>query len=136
MTEVPLEPMTVQRLLDEARARIPRFAPWEAREAVERGAFLIDIRPRPQRVADGEVPGARIVSRNVLEWRLDPTCEHRDRDLARPGVTVIVMCQEGYQSSLAAATLRRLGVDAADLAGGFRAWLSAGLPITRRPQRP
>jgi rhodanese-related sulfurtransferase len=72
----------------------------------------------------------------VLEWRLDPAAEHRDPDLARRDVPVIVMCDAGCQSSLAAATLRCLGLDAGDLAGGFQAWLEAGLPVTRQPPRP
>lgn len=127
---------TVEQLLEEARASINRFSPRETTQAMERGAILIDIRPDAQREARGEVPGARLVPRNALEWRLDPACEHRDPELARRDVTLIVMCHEGYQSSLAAATLVRLGLDAGDLAGGFEAWRAAGLPVTSRPRRP
>ena len=98
---------------------------------MERGALLIDIRAESQRAKDGVVPGAHFVPRNVLEWRLDPACEHRDPELAQPGTHVIVMCNEGYQSSLAAATLQRLGVSATDVDGGFQAWRAAGLPVKR-----
>jgi rhodanese-related sulfurtransferase len=128
--------VTVEDLLAEARGQIPRFSPRDAWERLGSGAVLVDIRSDTQRTASGEVPGARVVERNVLEWRLDPSSEYRDPDLARRDVPVIVVCEEGYQSSLAAATLRRLGLDAGDLAGGFQAWLAAGLPVTRQPPRP
>src|SRR3954454_18026962 len=136
MVEEPSQRVTVEQLLDEARSRIRRFNPSDARAALGSGAILIDIRPDAQRVADGEVPGARVILRNALEWRLDPASEHRDPEAARRDVPIIVMCDEGYQSSLAAATLRRLGLDARDLAGGFQAWRSARFPFTRQPQRP
>jgi rhodanese-related sulfurtransferase len=93
------------------------------------GAPLIDIRSDAQRRAGGVVPGALVVERNVLEWRCDPTCAARDPRID-PARALIVMCNEGYQSSLAAATLRRLGLDGAtDLVGGFQAWRAAGLPV-------
>jgi len=136
MVEERRRRVTVEQLLDEARSRIRRFSPSDARAALGRGAILIDIRPDAQRSADGEVPEARVVPRNVLEWRLDPASEDRDREAARRDVPLILMCDEGYQSSLAAATLLRLGLDAGDLAGGFQAWRSAGLPVTRQPRRP
>jgi rhodanese-related sulfurtransferase len=72
-----------------------------------------------------------VIPRNVLEWRLDPSCEHRDPELAVSDRLVILICNEGYQSSLAAATLRRFGVDATDVAGGAQAWIAAGLPVGR-----
>lgn len=122
--------MTVEDLLEEARARIPRWSPQAADRARGQGALLIDIRDERHR-AMGGVPDAHVVPRNALEWRLDPACEHRDAKLARRDVPLILMCQEGYQSSLAAATLRRLGLDAGDLVGGFQAWVEAGLPVTR-----
>jgi len=99
-------------------------------EASERGALLIDIRSESQRDSDGVIPHAVFVARNVLEWRLDPACEHRDPELARRDQQLIVFCNEGYQSSLAAATLCRLGLDATDLIGGFQAWREAELPVT------
>ena len=106
------------------------MGPDGARAAIEDGALLIDIRVESQRAADGVVPGAHYVPRNVLEWRLDPASEHRDPELAKPDAQVIVMCNEGYQSSLAAATLQELGISqATDLDGGFRAWRAAGLPV-------
>jgi rhodanese-related sulfurtransferase len=123
---------TVDELLAQARSRLDRLEPLEARERMDGGAILIDIRSDSQRAADGEVPGAVFVPRNVLEWRLDPASSFRDEDLARPEATIVVMCNEGYQSSLAAATLQNLGLPhATDLAGGFQAWRAAGLPVTK-----
>ncbi len=122
--------MTVDDLLATARGRLDRLGPDEARVAIERGAVLVDIRAESQRAADGLVPDAHFVPRNVLEWRLDPACEHRDPELADPDARVIVMCNEGYQSSLAAATLQALGISrATDLDGGFQAWRGAGHPV-------
>jgi rhodanese-related sulfurtransferase len=120
---------TIDELLERARARLDRLSPEDAAAAIaERGALLVDIRIEGQRAADGSVPDATVVSRNVLEWRLDPASEHRDPGLASYERPVILMCDEGYQSSLAAATLRDLGVDATDMVGGFQAWRAAGLP--------
>ena len=122
--------VNVEQLLAEARSRLERLGPEEARAAVANGALLIDIRADSQRERDGVVPGARFVPRNVLEWRLDPASDYREPDLARPEAHVIVMCNEGYQSSLAAATLQQLGIErATDLDGGFQAWRAAGLPV-------
>ena len=127
-------PRTVDDLLAEARDRLVRLAPREVYDALGEGALLIDIRSDSQRAADGVVPGSRFVSRNVLEWRLDPACEHRDPDLAQPDALIILMCDEGYQSSLAAATLHNLGLGrATDLVGGFQAWRAAGLPVEPLP---
>jgi rhodanese-related sulfurtransferase len=120
---------TVGDLLAEARAQLRRATPAEADRAAAAGAVLVDIRSDSQLAADGLVPGARHISRNVLEWRLDPSCEHRDGDCTGPGLRVILICDEGYQSSLAAATLRRFGVDATDVEGGFQAWRADGLPV-------
>ena len=97
--------------------------------------MLVDIRPLEQRIAKGEVPGAIIIGRNVLEWRLDPRSEARIPALGRADAQIIVMCSEGYASTLAAATLRRIGLrEATDLDGGFQAWKAAGLPT--RPAQP
>jgi rhodanese-related sulfurtransferase len=90
---------------------------------------LVDIRSELQRARDGDLPGARRYPRNVLEWRLDPSSPDRDPEVARTGAQVIVICDEGYQSSLAAATARRFGVDATDVIGGFQAWRGDGLPV-------
>jgi rhodanese-related sulfurtransferase len=124
-------PATVDELLHEARLGLRRLSPLEAEAALRAGALLIDIRGDGQREAGGLVPGARVIPRNVLEWRLDPECPHRDPACARRDRLVVLMCDEGYQSSLAAATLRRLGLDATDLDGGFQAWRAAGLPVER-----
>ena len=121
---------TVVQLLDEARGRLRRLTPAEALQACGDGAVLIDIRSESQRARDGSIPGARLVPRNVLEWRLDPSSASRDEALARPDALIVVICDEGYQSSLAAATLQELGLSrATDLQGGFQAWRSAGLPV-------
>jgi rhodanese-related sulfurtransferase len=118
----------IDDVLAEARAGLVRVDPREAAEAMASGALLVDIRPIEQRARDGEVPGALIVDRNVLEWRLDPQCAHRIPEAARRDRLVMVLCNEGYASSLAAATLREIGLDATDVDGGFQAWLTAGLP--------
>jgi rhodanese-related sulfurtransferase len=120
--------ITVEGLLAEAREGLPRLSPQEAHRAVRAGAALVDIRSEEQSHADGEIAGATSIPRNVLEWRLDPASAYRDAALARRDRLVILICDGGYQSSLAAATLRRFGLDAADVIGGFRAWRAAGLP--------
>ena len=121
--------ITVDELLAEARRDLRRFTPQEARSAAEAGAPLIDIRSESQCDRDGEIPGAVRVARNVLEWRLDPASAHKDPRLARRDITVILICDEGYQSSLAAATLCAFGLRAGDVIGGFQAWRSEGLPV-------
>ncbi len=125
---------TVDQMVDDARQLLARVTPAEARAAQVSGAVLIDIRSELQRSCDGEVPGARRYPRNVLEWRLDPACEHRDPAVARPDARVILLCDEGFQSSLAAAAVRRFGLDATDVIGGFQAWRADGLPV--EPGRP
>jgi rhodanese-related sulfurtransferase len=95
------------------------------------GALLVDIRPEAQRRAEGEVPGAVLVERNVLEWRMDPTSPSSLPEILGPAQVIVVLCSEGYASSLAAATLRQLGLErATDVIGGFQAWRRAGLPVT------
>lgn len=116
-------------MLAEARAEIPRFTPAEAQAAVGCGAILVDIRPSEQRLRDGLVPGAFLIDRNVLEWRLDPSSPHRDPRIADAGRPVILICDEGYQTSLAAATLRRFGLEVGDLIDGVQGWKSEGLPL-------
>ena len=121
---------TIDELLEEARTRIDRVSPRDAAAEVEDGALLVDIRSESQRAADGVVPGAIYHPRNVLEWRMDPASGHNDPAVGGVERRVIVMCDAGYQSSLAAATLRELGfARAADLDGGFQAWRGAGLPV-------
>ena len=124
---------TVDELLAQARAQLERLTPEQTHRVVEAGATLIDIRSESQRASDGELPNATPIPRNVLEWRLDPASEHRHQEIARRGATVIVVCDEGYQSSLAAATLKRFGLEATDVIGGFQAWRAAGLPVTPPP---
>src|SRR4051812_23801465 len=123
-------PRSVDELLRDARAGLDRVDPEQASAAMESGAMLVDIRAESQRESDGEVPGAVFIPRNVLEWRCDPRSEHRDERVSDPRRRLIVMCDAGYQSSLAAATLRELGHErATDMEGGFQAWRAAGLPV-------
>jgi rhodanese-related sulfurtransferase len=129
-----MSPKTVDDLLAEARAELRRLEPPEARSAVGAGAVLVDIRAESQRERDGVVPEALFIPRNVLEWRCDPRSDARDERVSDPDRQVIVMCDAGYQSSLAAATLRQLGLEqATDLVGGFQAWRAAGLPVEESP---
>jgi rhodanese-related sulfurtransferase len=118
-----VEPSAIDRLLQEARARLPpRVAPEDLDRELAQGALVVDIRPAANREAEGALPGAVVVERIHLEWRLDPTSPHRIPE-AGPGRRVIVVCNEGYSSSLAADVLRQLGIEqSTDLAGGFRAW--------------
>ncbi|HXA41551.1 MAG TPA: rhodanese-like domain-containing protein [Candidatus Solibacter sp.] len=122
------EHLTIDELLDQARAAIDRLSPAEALAAQKAGALIVDIRPLEQRRRDGDIPGAVLVDRNVLEWRLAPTSKWRlaeaaDREL-------ILVCNQGYQSSLAAHTLRRLGLATiCDIDGGFEAWHATGMPV-------
>jgi rhodanese-related sulfurtransferase len=120
---------TVEDLLAEAQGQLDRLTPVEAHAAARAGDLLIDIRPSEQRWRDGLLPGAAIVDRNVLEWRLDPCGSHRDPALARTDRRIILICDEGYQSGLAAVTLLRFGLDATDVIDGVQGWLAAGLPL-------
>jgi rhodanese-related sulfurtransferase len=122
---------TIHDVLADARARLDRLEPAEAQRAVaEEDALIVDVRSELQRERDGVVPGAIHIPRNVLEWRLDPDSGAADPRIGGLGRRVVVMCDAGYQSSLAAAGLRDLGFErATDLAGGFQAWRAAGLPV-------
>jgi rhodanese-related sulfurtransferase len=119
----------VDRLLARARAVIaPRPGPDDIAAVRAAGGLVVDIRPVELRDRDGHLPGALVVDRNVLEWRLDPTSDHRLAEVAGPDQPIVLFCDEGYASSLAAAGLRELGLRrATDLDGGFQAWLRAGL---------
>lgn len=137
--------MTINDLLSTARQRLERVHPADALDALRQGAVLVDIRSELQRQADGVIPGARFYPRNVLEWRIDPASGCSDPSLEGDlGKRLIVFCDEGYQSSLVAATLKDLGfTHATDLVGGFQAWRAAGLPVqpsphqaARQPQPP
>jgi rhodanese-related sulfurtransferase len=122
----------IDRVLAEARGDVARPTPHQAAEQASGGALLIDTRPVAQRQRDGEIPGAVVIERNVLEWRLDPTSPHRIPEITGHHQPIIVVCDQGYSSSLAAASLRSLGLlNATDLDGGFQAWAAAGLPVHR-----
>ena len=115
-------PSRIDKLLDDARADLDRVVPERLADEVAAGALLVDIRPAADRDQEGELPGAIVIERIHLEWRLDPSSDHRIAEAAADR-RVIVVCNEGYASSLAAATLRQLGVArATDLIGGYRAW--------------
>jgi rhodanese-related sulfurtransferase len=123
--------VTIDELLAAARSRLCRLAPAQALQAMRTGAALIDIRSDSQIARDGTIAGALVIGRNVLEWRLDPASQHRHRQAPRLADQVILLCDEGYQSSLAAATLEQLGfTHATDVDGGFQAWRQAGLPVS------
>jgi rhodanese-related sulfurtransferase len=122
--------LSAEQLLGQARCRLERLSPERAHAAVPFGALLIDIRSEVQRERDGVIPGSRFIARNVLEWRCDPASPWRDQAVTDAGARIILICNEGYQSSLAAATLHQLGlIDATDVIGGFQAWKAAGLPV-------
>jgi rhodanese-related sulfurtransferase len=131
-----VSPDRITALLTEARAHITRYTPTEAASAMQGGAILVDLRPTEYRWRFGEVPGAIAVSRHVLEWRLDVTGEHRLKELRPhdPDQEVILMCNEGYTSSLAAhQVMTQLGLTrVGDVTGGFTAWHAAGLPTVSR----
>ena len=118
---------SVDDLLADARSRLTRITPDVAADRIAAGAGLVDIRPQWQRAEHGEIPGAHVVERNHLEWRLHPDSGAR-LVAAEPGRLWVVVCQEGYTSSLAADALNSIGVPATDVVGGFVAWRNAGLP--------
>ena len=115
----------IDEMLAGARAQIVRYSPAEAWAAED--VLLVDLRPDDVRAKTGVIPGSVHVARSVLEWRADPTSEWHDPSLA--GKRLVLICAEGYSSSLAAASLVQLGVDAGDLDGGFDGWVEAGLPV-------
>jgi rhodanese-related sulfurtransferase len=125
-------PVGIDELLERVRQGYERIEPGEAYDAAEAGeAVLVDIRYAALREQDGVIPGALVVERNELEWRLDPLGSHRVPEASSHEVRVVVICNEGYASSLAAASLHQLGLTrATDLVGGFQAWKAAGLPVT------
>src|SRR3954453_24213061 len=119
----------IDRLLLESRATLDRVAPSDLERELAAGALVVDIRPVEQRDRDGDLPGAVVVDRNVLEWRLDPTSPHRLPVAGDPDRRIVVACNEGYSSSLAAHTLQRLGLrNATDLVGGFQPWSRNEVP--------
>jgi rhodanese-related sulfurtransferase len=121
----------IDTVLARARSALTRLDPRDAQIATAAGALLVDIRPEINRRREGEIPGALVIDRNVLEWRLDPASDARIPQAAYDA-WIVLFCNEGYASSLAAADLQRLGLRrATDLDGGFGAWAEAGLPVAR-----
>ncbi|MFF3394556.1 rhodanese-like domain-containing protein [Streptomyces sp. NPDC002669] len=126
------EPVGIDELLERVRAGFVRVGPREAAAAASDGALLVDIRYAELRERDGLIPGALVVERNELEWRLDPLGSHRAPQAVSHDLRIVIVCNEGYASSLAVASLRQLGLHrATDLIGGFQAWRAAGLPVER-----
>jgi rhodanese-related sulfurtransferase len=118
----------IDKLLDDARAKLTRLPADEVPAALRRGALLVDIRPQAQRAREGEVPAALVIERNVLEWRCDPTSDARLPEASGDDVEWLVLCSEGYTSSLAAAALQDLGLHrATDVIGGYHALVAAGV---------
>nr|WP_239124418.1 rhodanese-like domain-containing protein [Rhizocola hellebori] len=126
----------VQQLLRDARKQLRRrVTPRQAKQAQNQGAYLIDIRPEYQRRADGDIPTAIVVERNHLEWRLDPCSTARIPEAEDHGLCWIILCDQGYSSSLAAASLQAVGLtQATDVIGGFQRWRADGCPIVHSDQ--
>jgi rhodanese-related sulfurtransferase len=131
--------VTIGEMRRRVRLPLERLTPHQAWAAMQNGAVLVDVRPEFQRRADGDIPGAVVIERVHLEWRCDPASAARVPEAVDHNVRWIVCCDEGYSSSLAAVSLQQLGLHrATDVIDGFRAWRSAGLPVTHsaRPARP
>jgi len=123
-------PPTIDEVVERARRRLVRVTPEQAASELAQGALLVDIRTQTQRTEQGEISSAIVIERTVLEWRLDPTSPSRLDQAKDHQVRVIVVCAEGYSSSLAAASLQDIGLaNATDVIGGFDAWKAAGLPV-------
>jgi rhodanese-related sulfurtransferase len=132
-----VERVTAEQLLQRARSRLQRLSPADALTAQLAGVLLVDVRTHHERVRDGVIPGSLHIPRTVLEWRLDPSSPHRNPNAADFGRRVVVVCTDGYSSSLAAAALQELGHEGAtDVIGGFRAWRHDGLPVVAAPPEP
>jgi rhodanese-related sulfurtransferase len=124
----------IDELLEESRRGMRRLAPHDLADAAALGALIVDTRTERQRREQGEFPGAIVIDRTVLEWRLDPKSDEHIPEATDYDVEIVVVCREGYSSSIAAATLRALGLHrATDLAGGVEAWVEVGLPMTTGP---
>jgi rhodanese-related sulfurtransferase len=136
VTVRPAGARSIDEILAAARARLTRVTPQEALAEFCAGATLVDIRPAAQRAAEGEIPGSLVVERNHLEWRFDPASEACLPWVTGYDLRVIVICSEGYTSSLAATALHDIGLRrSADVIGGYRAWAAAGLPTARAAER-
>lgn len=134
MSHTHQPPLGIDGLLERVRRDLDRVGPQEAYDTAAAGGLLVDIRYAALRERDGLIPGALVVERNELEWRLDPQGSHRAPQATGHDLRVVVVCNEGYASSLAAASLRQLGLrHATDLIGGFQAWRAAGLPVVAAP---
>ena len=126
--------MGIEEVLAGARAGVRRLSPAELVREQREGALVVDTRTPAHRAEQGEFPGALVIDRTVLEWRLDPSCPYRIPEATGADLRVVVVCRHGYSSSLAAASLRAVGLPrATDLEGGVEAWLAAGLPVHRGP---
>jgi rhodanese-related sulfurtransferase len=124
----------IDDVLAAARAGLQRLEPMEVLAAVAAGALLVDTRTEAQRREQGELPGALVIDRTVLEWRLDPACPSRIPEATSHDLQVVVACRHGYSSSLAAVSLRAIGLHrATDMIGGVQAWWAAGLPMSQSP---
>lgn len=128
--------MSIEEVLAAARVGLDRLTPEQLCAEQRAGALIVDTRTPAHRVEQGEFPGALVIDRTVLEWRLDPSCPFRIPEATGPDLRVVVVCRHGYSSSLAAASLRAVGLHrATDLEGGVQAWLAAGFPVHRGPVR-
>ncbi|MCW2528426.1 MAG: hypothetical protein JWM76_3286 [Pseudonocardiales bacterium] len=128
------QPFGIDAALARARAGMRRLTPAETIDATALGALLVDTRTETQRAATGELPGAIVIDRTVLEWRLDPASPVRIPEATGYDIEIVVVCRQGYSSSLAAASLRELGLSrATDLIGGVEAWLADGFTLHRDP---
>lgn len=126
--------VTIEEMLAASRAGVQRLSPEQTVTAMSRGALVIDTRTEAQRREQGELPGALVIDRTILEWRLDPASPDRIREATSYDAQVVVVCRQGYSSSLAAASLRSLGLSrATDMEGGVEAWVAAGLPLSDTP---
>ncbi len=127
----------LEELLAAARSRISRLEPREAFEAAQQGALIVDVRSHDTRRRDGIVPGSVHIPRTVLEWRVAPDNAHRNPHLGLPERRLVLLCDHGYSTVLAAATLVDLGLTSTgDVIGGFAAWRDAGLPVREAPPPP
>jgi rhodanese-related sulfurtransferase len=133
---VTTQRVTIQELLARARLRYLRLSPQQAYEAMRAGALLIDIRDGDQRRRDGIIPGALMIDRTVLEWRVDPASGAADPAITTLDRSLILICNQGYSSSLAVASLLDLGATrVTDVIGGFQGWRTASLPVCPVPPR-
>lgn len=135
--DIDRERHSIDEILAQARARLDRVGPEVLASERANGALIIDIRPAEQRLRDGELPGAVVIDRNTLEWRLDPSCAYRIAEMTGYDNRIVIVCNEGYSSSLAAASLQDLGLHrATDMIGGFQAWLTIDHEQPRRTELP